>query len=234
MFLEATRRWELDLNSLNHCFCYSFVLDSCNRLVLTDVYQIIHLDEELFVEIIDRDYFKDWKGIHLPKKYESSSKKDLMKRFGSMNMDKDTMGMVLRNHETGIKSKIRNPVYEYVKKARTLDPKLQLQYLFMRKENLVKEYLTFFPENKKTCAFFRDALHKFTQQLYENYRDVYIKKNIDVLIPLQYNIHMQQLHRLYLEKWKPAGEYVTPRKVIDYVNQLSLPSLLHFMNFCFT
>ncbi len=42
---------------------------------------------------------------------------------------------------------------------------------------------------------------------------------------------MYYLHQLYLENYKDSNEYINKQKVIEYVNNLETPRLLHVINY---
>ncbi len=84
------------------------------------------------------------------------------------------MGYVYHNNEERIK--LRNENYEYVRHLKGNNPKIQYRYYNLRNNNLVKDYLKFFPEDKKEFSDFRNKLHKYTRQLFQCYISCYIKK----------------------------------------------------------
>jgi hypothetical protein len=149
-----------------------------------------------------------------------------------MNTSYDILGVVIYNNQTGERTKIRNPVYEEVRHLRGNQPKLQYQYLCLRKEGKVGDFLKYFPENKKDFSIFRDQIHLFTNTLFGNYISCYIKKEKPLIdFPNQYRTHMFNIHKQYLNELKEKNLYVTNTVVIKYVNNIH-PSLLMFcLNF---
>ena len=111
-------------------------------------------------------------------------------------------------------------------------PKLQYQYLCLRKEGKVGDFLKYYPENKKEFSNFRDQLHLFTNTLFMNYVSCYIKKEKPLIeFSEQYRTHMFNIHKLYLNDLKEKKMYVTNSVVIKYVNDIH-PSLMMFcLNF---
>ena len=71
------------------------------------------------------------------------------------------------------------PSYEEVKQMRSNIPKLQYLYLVLRQSGGVKKYLEYFREHANEFKTYRDQLHKFTQTLYLNYVDCFIKKKAE-------------------------------------------------------
>jgi hypothetical protein len=250
MFLEALSYNNLDLNLLSKNYTYSFVLQHKeNRIVvpftkpqlyLVAVYHIVTAENGFFVNPIGLQGLKTslqpHTSIKFPKIYnEWETIEDLKHKFASMNTDFRTVGVVIRNILTGERTKIRNPVYESIRRLRGIQPKLQYQYLILRKEaRQIATFLSYYPEYKKDFSVFRDSLHNFTNALFANYISCYIKKER----PLgefgeQYKTHMFYIHQKYIEVLKPQGQYVTKHVVIDYVNKLHPKLQMHSLNYAF-
>ena len=190
MFLEAAKESNLVLEHLIKSFCYSFVLQHPdNRIVvpfhkpalyLVAMYNIQNVNDNILVHYLLMDKVKnfDWgpATIKFPQVYEWSTYSQLIETYASMNTSYDVVGVVVYNNETGERMKVRNPVYEQVRHLRGNQPKLQYQYLSLRKEGKVSDFLKFYPENKKEFSTFRDQIHLFTNTLFSNYISCYIKK----------------------------------------------------------
>jgi hypothetical protein len=246
MFLEAAANNNLDLVSLHKNFCYSFVLQHPeNRIVvpfnspqlyLTSMYIIDNNDiNNVKVYSVDKSSFLELHSnttVKIPVVYDWATYTDLIDKYASMNTSYDILGVVIHNNETGERTKIRNPIYEQVRQLRGNQPKLQYQYLCLRKEGKVSDFLKYYPENKKEFSTFRDQIHLFTNTLYSNYVSCYIKKEKPLLeFPQQYRTHMFNIHKQYLDELKDKKMYVTNTVVIKYVNNIH-PSLMMFcLNF---
>lgn len=246
MFLEAAKNNNLDLVSLHKNFCYSFVLQHPeNRIVvpfklpqlyLVGMYFINNNDNNnINVYSVDKSKFVDLHSdtaVKIPAVYDWTSYTDLIEKYASMNTSYDILGVVINNIETGERTKIRNPIYEQVRQLRGNQPKLQYQYLSLRKEGEVSNFLKYYPEYKKEFSVFRDQIHLFTNTLYSNYVSCYIKKEKPLMeFPDQYRTHMFNIHKQYLDELKDKKQYVTNTVVIKYVNNIH-PSLMMFcLNF---
>jgi hypothetical protein len=187
------------------------------------------------VHYIDKSHFLNLHTnttVKIPTVYDWNTYTDLIDTYASMNTSYDILGVVIYNNETGERTKIRNPVYEEVRHLRGNQPKLQYQYLCLRKEGKVGDFLKYFPENKKDFSIFRDQIHLFTNTLFGNYISCYIKKEKPLIdFPNQYRTHMFNIHKQYLNELKEKKLYVTNTVVIKYVNNIH-PSLLMFcLNF---
>ena len=247
MFLEAAKAANLVLDFLNPLYSYSFVLQHPeNRIVvpfketklyLVAIYYIDNSDSSnIAVHMINMDDVKkiDWRGanIHFPQKYSFEKYSELIEKYASMNTSYDTLGVILNNIKTGERAKIRNPVYEQVRNLRGNQPKLQYQYLCLRKEGKVKDFLQFYPENRKEFSSFRDQIHLFTETLYSNYVSCYIKKSKPLIeFSEQYRTHMFNIHKKYMDELREKKLFVTNTVVIKYVNELHPSLLMYCLNF---
>lgn len=249
MFLETARYINFDINRLNRNYCYSFVMQHPNNrivvpfqhpvLYLVAVYSINtnKLENNITVyshsldevkEHFKNDFYWDRPCIKFPEIYKWNNYKELTDNYASMNTPYFVLGVVIHNLETGERTKIRNPVYEQVRKLKGNQPKLQYQYLCLRKEGKVGDFLKYFPENKKEFSEFRDQLHSFTITLYDNYISCYIKKEKPLIqFSEQYRTHMFNLHQIYINQSKEKKFYISNMEVIKYVNNLH-PSLLMY------
>lgn len=242
MFLEAATNNNLDLVSLHKNFCYSFVLQHPeNRIVVPFKSPQLYLISMYIIDNSDRNFLKVYSvdkssflelhtntTIKIPAVYDWFTYADLIDKYASMNTSYDILGVVIHNNETGERTKIRNPVYEEVRQLRGNQPKLQYQYLCLRKEGKVSDFLKYYPENKKEFSTFRDQIHLFTNTLYSNYVSCYIKKEKPLLeFPQEYRTHMFNIHKQYLDELKDKKMYVTNTVVIKYVNNIH-PSLMMF------
>lgn len=247
MFLEAAKENNLFLEKLNPLYCYSFVLQHPqNRIVvpfkqpnlyLVALYRIDNSNKNhILVHYIDINEVKkyDWNGatIQFPQIYEFEKYSDLIEKYASMNTSYDKVGVVLYNTVTGERAKIRNPVYEQVRNLRGNQPKLQYQYLCLRKEGKVGDFLNFYPENKKDFSAFRDQVHLFTQTLFLNYISCYIKKEKPLIeFFQQYRTHMFNVHQHYLNDLREKKLFVTNTVVIKYINGLHPSLLMYCLNY---
>ena len=249
MFAECCNKIGLDYDLLNRNFCYSFVMQHPdNRIVvpfvnpalyLVQVCEIVNTENGTCnVVIQDMNRVKSdkvWAStiIKFPEVYENWQKyRDLIEMYASMNTSYNILGFVLKNKETNERCKIRNPVYEEVRQLRGNQPKLQYQYLSLRKEGKVGDFLKFYPEYKKHFSSFRDQVHLFTNTLFLNYISCYIRKEKPLLeFPDQYRRHMFELHRKYIDELKEKNLYVTNTIVIEYVNTMHSAKLMFCLNF---
>jgi hypothetical protein len=247
MFLEALKETNLLLDNLEKEFCYSFVLQHpSNRIVvpfkkpqlyLVAVYSIFNETDNIYVKVHNSQDFRDVfhalnTSIRFPGIYKFDNYSDLIEKYGSMNTSYDILGVVLYNRTTGERAKIRNPVYEQVRNLRGNQPKLQYQYLSLRKEGKVGDFLKFYPENKKNFSIYRDQVHLFTDTLFKNYISCYIKKEKPlILFSDQYRTHMFNLHQKYLNELREKKQIINSIVVQKYVNEMQSSLLMYCLNF---
>lgn len=247
MFLEACISNNFNIQTLNPKYCYSFVLQHpANRIVvpinkpqlyLVAVYEIIQKDEN--VTIVEEQLSEVKKGglwhltgVRFPEIYEFESYSALIKKFASGNTPYDIMGIIVKNRETGERTKFRNPIYEEVRHLRGNQPKLQYQYLCLRHSGKLPEFLKYYPEMKEEMSKFREQVHMFTDNLHKNYISCYVKKEKALReYSDQYRTHMFKIHEHFINDLRPKGLYVTNTEVIKYVNNLHPSLLMYCLNF---
>lgn len=254
MFLETCKEAGLVLENLNKDYCYSFVLQHPdNRIVvpfrktllyLVAVYLIENHEDKKEVTVfsmnlnkVEREALYSHLGlqkslIYLPRKYEANCYTDLIEKYASMNTSYFILGVMIHNRSTGERTKIRNPVYEQVRQLRGNQPKLQYQYLTLRNQGKVAEFLKYFSENKKEFSEFRDQVHLFTNTLFSNYISCYIKKEKPLAeYSNQYRTHMFHLHKKYLDTLKDNKQIITNNIVKKYVNEMHPSLLMYSLNY---
>jgi len=250
LFLEAMKENHFDMDMLEKSYCYSFVLQhpECAtvapfrsmQLYLVEVYEITQTENQtvlvfplnIHITKCCASILRESK-IKTPKIYHVSNYEEARQLYASRNTPYHIMGVVMKHNKTGERCKCRNPVYEYVKHLQGTKFLVQYQYLTMRKAGKVAEFLKLYPEHKKDCSYFRDQLHLYTKTLHENYLRCYVKKEMQLSkFPFEYRNHMAKLHRMYVDEWKPAGEHVSIRHVIHYVNELDSQMVMDSLTHC--
>jgi len=247
MFIDACKNVNLDINKLDKNLSYSFVLQHpMNRIVvpfsnpclyLVGVYKINNEIDNITVNFFDvSDFVPIFKelgfNVKFPEIYKFSSYSELIDKYASMNTPYQILGVVIYNKKTGERTKIRNPVYEQVRQLRGNHPKLQYQYLCLRKEGNVKNYLKYYPEHKNDFLVFRDQVHLFTDTLFKNYIGCYIKKEKKLInYSEQFRTHMFKLHEIYITKLREKKLFITNTIVKKYVNELQPALLMYCINY---
>ena len=186
LFLETLNNLQWEFENFDKNFCYTFVLQhnknrivtpiKKNRLILVDVVsckknKIYRFTRRGLNKVIDNIIKNN--NYYLPERWEM--------KYTDMktNLDKAPyffMGYVLHDEISGERFKFRNENYEYVRHLKGNNPKIQYRYYHLRSNNLVKDYLNYFPEDRKVFSELRNNMHKYTKSLYQCYISCYIKK----------------------------------------------------------
>ncbi len=248
MFFEACVKNNLVIEALNPNYCHSFVLQHPDnrivvpfkepRLYLVEVYEIKQENGNILVVPQDIQGLKTTgllsTGVRFPERYDFTSYSELIENFASPNTYYNVMGVVIKNLETLERTKLRNPNYEEVRHLRGNQSKVQYQYLSLRREGQLPEFLKYYPELKKQFSEYRDQVHMFTNTLHKNYISCYVKKEKPLnQFSSQYKTHMFKLHEKYLSELREQGLFMTNTQVIDYVNKMHPSLLMHCLNYHF-
>ena len=248
MFIEACEACNLDINKLDPNYSYTFILQHPeNKIVMPISYPLLYL---LKVYSIDNWKIQEinlenfcinnnlWKSqtlneikFRLPLRYPIYSYQELIEYFASMNTYYGYPGIMIY-HTSGERTKLRNPVYEDIRFLRGNQPKLQFQYFVLRKKGRIKDYLTYYPEHKFYFSQYRSQLHRYTDNLHQNYIKCYIlKENSLKEFPFQYRIHLFNLHKKYLDELRDNKQNISRLVVINYVNNLEAAQIMYILNY---
>lgn len=252
LFLEILTEKSIDLEKFKKDSIYSFVIQHPdNRIVvpfnemdlkLIQIYNVTDSNEVVGCNCLTDIQMKSSDlGINvdtpLPinKVLSSSLNKNLSEMqtlFQGLNLSWKIVGCVFTDKKTGVRTKLRNPSYEYVKRLKGNNSKIQFQYYTLRQNDKVKDYLSFFPEKELEFAQLRHQLHAWTNMLYQNYIQCYIKKVAPLRdYPYEFRNHMFQIHQKYKEELRPAKLYVSKQVVVEYANTLPPPRLMYAINY---
>jgi hypothetical protein len=237
LFYEICSELNINLENLCKDYCYSFVIQHPKnkfvipikekRLYLIACYKI---DNETFKVTEISKYNLNIENVCLPQVYNFTSYNELYEWFASYKTHPCIMGVMI-HHNSGVRTKLRNPNYQYIKELRGNNTKIQYQYLCLRKLDKVKEYLKYFPETSKQLMLYRKQIHEFTNNLHVNYINCYINKKAPLKeFPIQYRSHMYNLHQHYLTIRADKG-YINKIIVINYINNLEPSKLMYSLNY---
>ena len=231
-------------DKLNKKYMYSFVIQHPRnrivknvvekRLYLVEIYEIDGLTVTIRNDNMD-ELVKELPNIRLPRRIAVKSEIELnecKETCASMNTKYSTMGVIIKDKE-GNRYKFRNPNYEHVRKLRGNQPKLQYQYLALRQEGKIAEYLKYYPEQKKVFNEYRNLMHDYTNQLFMNYIKCYVKKERELkTFPENYRTHMYKLHHEhYIPTLMPKKEGINKSYVINYFNAIHPAKQMFVLNY---
>jgi hypothetical protein len=166
--------------------------------------------------------------INLP-----SSEETISAWFEALNNSKnwEWKGVVFKDGN-GSRWRINSSVYRMIRSLRGATPRMDERFFNLRKQGLVKTYLTYYPEESKQLWKYETWLRDATNNLYS----IYIKVN--KAHSIKYNDvefiwkpHVTALHNQFLTILKPANKSVLKEHAIEYMNNLPVPRLLYLMNY---
>jgi len=244
MFMEAMNNSQLQFDNLNKLYCYSFVFQHPdNRIVVKTASPKLYLCAVYKIEgyIIEEINFREDESlcsrINIPKIYSNKYSpkfenwNEVRDKFANKETTSyDIMGVVIKH--AGVRSKMRNPNYEFVRQLRGNQPKLQFQYYNLRRMGKVRDFLKFYPEYKKEFGVFRNQIHNYTKNLHQYYLQCYVKKEKPLKeFPYEYRSHMYALHQIYLNELRIDKKFISLSKVIYYINNLASAQLMFTINY---
>lgn len=120
-----------------------------------------------------------------------------------------------------------NPLFERVQAMRGETNNPCLNYLILRKQGYLKEYLKYFPEHVHLFNEYRDKLHTLSNDLYTHYKNTHIYKTSEKKdIPYHLKPFIYEVHGLYLRnktptKWADIKDYIhslEPKRLMFAIN----------------
>ena len=241
LFFEICKERNIDFTKLDKDLSYSFVMQhKKNRIVLPITENMLFLIavykiNGFLVNCLNnecRNKIAYDLGVNIPQLiYDKLFDLELLKdEFCSINTPYYIPAITIY-HRDGTRSKIVNPNYDYIKKLRGNSPKLQYQYLNLRKNNHVREFLKYFPEKRIQFSKMRKQIHDFTYNLHAAYLECYVNKSqAHSDFPYQYKPHMYKLHKQYIDNIG-TGYIISYNEVINYVNNLHPAQLMYSLNY---
>tara|TARA_B100001287_G_C22680556_1_gene530106 strand:+ start:303 stop:1367 length:1065 start_codon:yes stop_codon:yes gene_type:complete len=187
-----------DMKILNKNYSYSFVMRHVDNRNISP----ITLNELYLVEIYSYTYKKI-------RRLPVSEYPDILKVHNITDLSKIVelddyyfKGYTIKQGNK--RYKLVNKNFEKIENINTNSNTDILCYFELRKNGNLKEYLKHYPEKSDKFNIYRNQLHDMTNELYSEYKNVFIQKNKDkknieyYLKPLIYD-----LHKLYLKDKKP-------------------------------
>jgi hypothetical protein len=234
MFQEAADQCGLKLENLNKEFCYSFVLQHPENKIVVEVstpglYLValykINNPSHTVEEIDPYSCVFDMGTVKFPEIYSFDTWDELKTRFETADLH--ILGTMIKNLETGERTKIRNTHYERVRHLRGNQPKLKYQYLVLSKSGKEAEYLSHFPEHTEQFKEFKEEIDNFTCFLYDNYVSCFITKTkLPRDCPYYLMKTLYSLHTVY----KVQHKKITRTYTEQFVHELHPSTLTTILN----
>ena len=224
MFLEVNgSEW---FEELRKDYCYSFVLHHIKNRIISPI-------EENAIFLVENHSMKE--GIIQREELQTITGITNVFRL-TKNMVKDYQGdLFFPVKGLTIKTDVGrfnwiNPNYRYVESLKMNHNNKYLNYISLRQQKVLKEYLTYFPEDIDEFELYRNNFNHIKVRLYDRYVSRFIKKEIeikDIEYPLKPLVF--QLHKYY----KDSGDKITIKIVSDYLHSLDGKKLLFINNYLF-
>ena len=170
--------------------------------------------------------------VSYPEVYNITNYEELNNKISSISTDYKKVGVIIYSETTGLRTKIRNPLYESVKKLRGNQPKLQYRFLTLKKEKNIDEYLYYYPEHMDLFIEYNNKVNLFCSKLYSNYISCYVRKHKPLReYSSEYRTNMFKIHEKYINELRPVNLIVTKEVVHNYVNSMEEAILMNNINY---
>ena len=242
MFNECIDNYDLGkLANTENNYNYSFVLQHPDNtivkqyqkpnLVLVMVSKVTNNEIEYFDNKVGKEQLSKYGiNVDVPNVYKFS---DLPEVHGYVDiMPQSEQGIILKHGN--LRSKIRNQHYNYVRSLRGNTNNKHYMFFELRKQRLVEEYLSYFPDDRELFDTYRLELYDITKKLYNFYLDCFVRKNSDGTnklkhkeIDFEFKPLVSDLHNKYLTE-----QIITTKdRVIRYFNNLDIAKQLFVINY---
>lgn len=125
----------------------------------------------------------------------------LTEKYGSpLSESYETMGCMIMNLNTGMRTTIINPKYTEVRELRGNNPNLCYQYLCLKRMGKVMDFLKHFPQYKNVFYRFHTQYENFITNIHQAYLIYYVKKS-GIKIAKRY---FQIIYKLHHEYYLPS------------------------------
>ncbi len=233
LFDEA--KGNMEFEKLNPAYCYTFVLRHPENRIVTQysnadicMVQVREIGENSFIEHsleeVQKQLSEVGVEVMIPKKFKISKADEINEIMKSM--DYQQQGLIFKFN--GMRSKVRNTEYDKVKHLRGNNKNIFFNYIELRQNAMVKEYLEYFPEYKQEFNEYRKSIETTTMKLHQFYKDCYIYKTKDKnTIPFELRPLCYEMHGKYLDtkvKWNR-------NTVINYFNMIPPARMIFIINF---
>tara|TARA_Y100000996_G_C22491637_1_gene630459 strand:- start:594 stop:1280 length:687 start_codon:yes stop_codon:yes gene_type:complete len=199
-------------NLLDKECCYSFVLQHKKNRIISNVIEnkVIMVEKYKLGDDIHICELEEIPGIEriidLDIKYLNNYNK---------NLEYSVKGFTIKNND--IRYNWINPNYNYVRSLKMNSNNNFLNYINLRKQWLLKDYLIYFPEDKDLFTLYKNYIDNLINNLYINYVNLKIRKNITIKdIEYSFRPLINELHKIYQTK----DTKITKAIVKTYINKM--------------
>lgn len=226
MFLECCP--DIDTSLLDMTCSYSFVMRHTQNRIISPVL-------ENTVYLVDMYRYGEDGPTHLTTEYpshfqtpDSCHSVDEFMNVYDRELPYYIKGFTIK--QGSMRYKYINPNYLYVKHLLPTSNNPYLNYVELRGNGMLREYLVYFPEYVNEYAMYRDQIHTFTNDLYTMYKNVHIYKTSEKTdIPFHMKPLIYDIHGLYLKDRTP----IRWEHMKEYIHELPPKKLLFALNYAF-
>ncbi len=214
-----------DISLLDTNCSYSFVLRhtenrnispiTMNELYLVEMYSY-------GMDTIQRMSVNDYPDILRIENIKQLSSEEIK----AMEKDFSMKGYTIKRNNQ--RYKIINHEFEKVKSLQVNVNNDMIHYIELRQNGNLKDYLKYFPEKNKLFTEYRNLIHKLSNELYTNYKNIYIFKKIERKnAPYSLKPFIQDIHSIYKKTKKP----ISWNDIKDYIHSLPPKRIAFAINY---
>ena len=221
---------KLDYTTLDKNYFYTFVLTHPENIIVKKY-------EEPNIVLVSAGHVENgvYKNISLSELPDSFNKpriyyfKSIQELNASINTNFEFQGYILKIKDSNDRSKVRNPNYNYAKQLKGNTSNMKYLYYDLFKNNMLHEYLSFFPEHTDIFETFKREFIHLTTETLSYYNKYHIKKNITNIKDIPYRLRplCYEIHGLYLKN----KVYINYEAVYNYVLNLPNPRIIFSCSF---
>jgi len=202
-----------------------------NELILVEVHRgaenIPLMDcRKVVEEMCETNGLKDL-GFTFVRQFKTNNYEDLDKLFHLAD-NILVKGFTIKDYDLNTRYKWISPSYKYLEELKINTNNKCMGYLSLRKNGNLKNYLSYFPEDRHQFNEYRELFRTIVDKLFNSYQSAFVhktleKKDVDyALKPLMY-----ELHKTYLDTKKPT----TYNMVKEYFHNLPVKKIQFVMNY---
>lgn len=240
MFEDACIECNIQFDKLPKKYCYSFVLQHPNNRIVKPIidkriYLIAAYEVKDNFEVENIDIAVELSNIILennmridyPKKINFQTFEELTQIVENEN-NYENVGIMIHDKNRTIRTKIRNKLYEKVRRLRGNQPKLEYHFLELNKTGCIEEYLKYFKEDEVEFSKYEKKVDEFSNNLIKQYVDCFIKKTQHLKeFPFEFKGHLYELH----ENYKKTKKKICKTVVNNYIKSIQPAKLMHSINY---
>lgn len=241
LFWETATRVKLNVDGLDTCFCYSFVLchPECRNITPYENPKLIHISSrnmDTFIES-DEDIGIEKPSILKIDNYNTigcSSYNELLVQLDRLDYTKE--GFMLYSKNRQCRTKLIGKEHLKVKQIKGTYPIIEWKLIEMRNMDNVNPFFDYFPEYKDTFNELLDTIRNVGILIFNYYTRIRKKKEYielpTILKKVLYDLHAEYLKLMntydsQIHSYKPT---ITLQKVNHWLNEMDSKRLCRLLD----